>query len=48
VVISGVTDSGHPWLDAMKSVTVSDGRLTVRNAAGATSNKICFIEITPQ
>ena len=38
----------HPWLDAMKSVTISDGRLTVRNAAGATSNKICFIEITPQ
>jgi len=48
VVISGVTNSGAPWLDASKSVTVADGRLTVRNAPGATSNKICFIEITPQ
>jgi hypothetical protein len=48
VVTSGVTNSGAPWLDGSKSVTVADGRLTVRNAPGATSNKICFIEITPQ
>ena len=29
------------------NVTVSDGRLTVANAAGSVNNKICFIEVNP-
>jgi hypothetical protein len=29
-------------------VTVADGRLTITNAAGASNNKICFVEITAQ
>ena len=48
LVISGVTTSAARWLDATRTVTVTDGRLTIRNAPGATSNKICFIEITRQ
>jgi hypothetical protein len=28
-------------------VTVSDGRLTISNAAGASNNKLCFVEISP-
>ncbi|MBW8869154.1 MAG: hypothetical protein JF610_17810, partial [Acidobacteria bacterium] len=48
VVVSGVTSSMEPWIDGTATVTVGDGRLTVRNAPGATSNKICFLEITPQ
>jgi len=48
VVVSGVTTSAMPWLDGTRTVTVTDGRLTIRNAAGASSNKICFIEITRQ
>jgi glucose/arabinose dehydrogenase len=45
--VSGSTTSGVRWLDGTAEVTVSDGRLTIRNGAGATSNKICFLEITP-
>ena len=48
LVISGVTTSANRWLDATRTVTVTDGRLTIRNAPGATSNKICFIEVTRQ
>jgi hypothetical protein len=27
-------------------VTVTDGRLTIRSGAGASNNKICFVEIS--
>jgi glucose/arabinose dehydrogenase len=47
-VVSGTTASATRWLDGTATVTVTDGALTIRNGAGATSNKICFIEITPQ
>ena len=46
VIVSGVTSSAQPWLDTTSTVTVSDGRLTIYNAAAADGNKICFIEIT--
>jgi hypothetical protein len=48
LVVSGTTTSGTRWLDGTATATVTDGRLTIRNAAGASSNKICFIEVTPQ
>jgi glucose/arabinose dehydrogenase len=48
VVVSGTTTSATRWLDGTATVTVDDGRLTVRNAPGATSNKICFIEVMRQ
>jgi hypothetical protein len=28
-------------------VAVADGRLTVTSAAGASNNKLCFLEIAP-
>jgi hypothetical protein len=52
ITVEGVlTVNGNPngatrWLEGTRTVTVSDGRLTVANGAGASSNKICFIEIT--
>jgi hypothetical protein len=48
LVVSGTTTSGTRWLDGTATATVTDGRLTIRNAAGASSNKICFIAVTPQ
>jgi glucose/arabinose dehydrogenase len=47
-VVSGTTTSAARWLDATVTVTVADGRLTLRNGAAATSNKICFVEVTPR
>ena len=34
------------WVDRTVTVTVTDGRLTVTNGVGATSNKLCFLEIS--
>ena len=48
LVVTGQTTSTAPWLDGTKTVTITDGRLSIRNGAGATSNKICFLEITPR
>lgn len=45
-VVSGTSTSAAPWVEGTRSVTVSDGRLTVRNGSGATNNKLCFIEIS--
>ncbi len=50
VLIVNGTPSASPflshWVDSgYVDVTVSDGRLTVSNAPGASNNKICFIEI---
>jgi hypothetical protein len=46
-VINFTPKSGNRWKDNTSNVTVSDGRLTVSNATGASNNKICFLEITP-
>jgi glucose/arabinose dehydrogenase len=48
VVVDGTSNSATRWIDGTSTVTVTDGRLTLRSAAGATANKICFVEITPQ
>lgn len=45
-VVSGTSSSAAPWVEGTRLITVSDGRLTVRNGAGATNNKLCFIEIS--
>jgi hypothetical protein len=44
--VSGTTTGQQRWLGGTATVTLSDGRLTISNAAGADSNKICFVEIT--
>src|SRR5207247_9275768 len=46
LTVSGTPNSGTHWFSGTKTVTVSDGRLTVSNATGGSNNKICFIEIT--
>ena len=46
LTVSGTPTSSTRWLEGTSTVTVSDGRLTVSNGAGASNNKICFIEIS--
>jgi glucose/arabinose dehydrogenase len=48
LTVNGTSSSAARWVEGTSTVTVSDGRLTIRSAAGATANKICFVEITPQ
>jgi PKD repeat protein len=46
LVVSGTPTSGTRWIEGTATVAVTDGRLTVANATGASNNKICFIEVT--
>ena len=48
LTVSGTSNSASRWVEGTATVTVSDGRITIRSAPGATANKICFVEITPQ
>jgi glucose/arabinose dehydrogenase len=48
LTVNGTPTSATRWVEGTATVAVSDGRLTVRSAAGASNNKICFIEITRQ
>ena len=45
-VIDGKPTSNQRFFDATRTVTVSDGKLTVTNGSGAFRNQINFIEIT--
>jgi len=47
LTVNGTSNSASRWVEGTSTVTVSDGRITIRNAAGATANKICFVDITP-
>ena len=49
-VVDGTPSSatGNFWVEGTSVVNVSDGRLTVSNGAGASNNKINFIDITSQ
>lgn len=44
---TGTPTTTTRWISGTKSVTVTDGRLTVSSGTGASNNKICFIDITP-
>jgi hypothetical protein len=44
--VSGTPTSSTRWLEGTSTVTVDDGRLTLTNGAGASNNKICFVEIS--
>ncbi len=48
LTVSGTPTSASRWIEGTTTVTVTDGRLTLRSAAGGSNNKVCFIEITPQ
>ena len=47
LVVSGTPSTSTRWIEGTATVAVSDGRLTIRSGAGASNNKICFLEITP-
>ena len=46
LIVSGTPSGTTRWVEGTSSVTVTDGRLTVANGAGASNNKICFVEIS--
>ncbi len=46
LTVNGTPTSSSRWVEGTATVTVSDGRLTITNAAGSKNNKLCFIEIT--
>jgi N-acetylneuraminic acid mutarotase len=46
LVVAGMPTTQNPFVDGFADVTVSDGKLTITNASGASNNKINFIEIT--
>jgi glucose/arabinose dehydrogenase len=48
LTVSGTSSRAARWVEGTATVTVSDGRLTIRSAAGARANKLCFVDITPQ
>jgi hypothetical protein len=46
LAISGRPGRNRRWIENRVTVTVSDGRLTIRNAKNASNNKLNFVEIT--
>jgi hypothetical protein len=46
LVVNGTPTTGSRWVEGTKTVTISDGRLTLTNASGASNNKICFIDVS--
>jgi hypothetical protein len=48
LTVSGTPTTTTRWIEGTQTVTVTDGRLTIRSGAGASNNKICFVEITAQ
>jgi PKD repeat protein len=48
MVVNASQTTDFRWREGTANVTVSDGRLTLTNGAGAVRNKICFIDVVPQ
>jgi len=46
LVVNGTPTTAAHWIEGTVRVTVTDGRLTVSNAAGAVNNKIDYIDVT--
>jgi len=46
VVVNGVPDTGHRWIEGTVTVNLADGRLSIGHTPIASNNKLCFIEIT--
>lgn len=45
LVVNGKPTDANHWVEGTATVTVSDGKLTISNASGASNNKIDFIDI---
>jgi glucose/arabinose dehydrogenase len=48
LTVNGSPATSARWVEGTASVTVGDGRLTLRSGSGAVNNKLCFVEIWPQ
>ena len=48
LTVNGTPTTSTRWVEGTSTVTVTDGRLTVRSAGGSSNNKLCFVEITRQ
>ncbi len=48
LTVNGTPTTTTRWIEGTSTVTVTDGRLTIRSGAGASNNKICFVDITAQ
>jgi hypothetical protein len=46
--VNGTPSTSSRWVEGTSTVTVSDGRITVRSGSGAVNNKLCFVEIAPR
>ncbi len=46
LTVDGTPTSTTPWVEGTQTVTVSDGKLTINNALGASNNKLCFVDIS--
>jgi len=45
LAVEGTPSSVTPWFEGTQRITVTDGKLTIGNAPGASNNKICFVDI---
>ncbi len=45
LTVTGTPTTSTRWIEGTSTVTVTDGRLTIRSGAGSANNKICFVEI---
>jgi len=46
LTVNGTPSTSTRWIEGTSTVAVTDGRLTIRSAANARNNKICFVELT--
>jgi hypothetical protein len=46
LTVNGTPTSVNRFVTGTKTVTVTDGRLTVSNALGGKNNKVAYIEVT--
>lgn len=46
LTINATPNASRRWIEGTVTVTVTDGRLTLSNATGASNNKVMFVEIT--
>ncbi len=47
LTVNAAPKTNQRWKEGTSTVTISDGRITISNASGASNNKVCFVDITP-
>ena len=46
LLLDGIPSSSNRWVEGLGTVVVTDGRLTVSSGAGASSNRLAYLEIS--